>query len=147
MRRNLSRSVQEEAGYSLVEVLAAIVILAAAIIPMVGMFDAALRAAQASGDYDEARMLANAELESLRAAGYERSVNEYPPTAGRACAETREGFTCTVDTAHLALDATGGSAELREVGAPSETQPLLRVTVTVGWGEGREYEVTGVLAE
>ena len=77
---------RRESGYSLMEVMVAIMILAIAIIPMVGMFDAALRAAVASSNYDEARSLANEKLEGIRALPYERpggaadSVLElYPP--------------------------------------------------------------------
>ena len=52
-------------GYSLVEVLAAIAILSLAILPMVGMFEAALRAATLGGNYDKARALANEKLEGF----------------------------------------------------------------------------------
>ena len=58
-------------GYSLVEVLAAIVVLTVAIIPMVGMFDAALRATGAGGDYDTARACAGQKLEEAKRLPYE----------------------------------------------------------------------------
>ena len=44
------------AGYSLVEVMVAIVVLTVAVVPMVGMFDAAIGAADASADYDKAHV-------------------------------------------------------------------------------------------
>ena len=73
-------------GYSLVEVLVAIAILSLAILPMVGMFDAALRAATLGSNYDRARALANEKLEEIRALPYGHpggaadSVTErYPP--------------------------------------------------------------------
>ena len=47
-------------------VMAAIVILTTAIIPMVGMFDAALRAVSTSGDYGVARACAGQKLEQLK---------------------------------------------------------------------------------
>ncbi len=56
-----------QSGYSLVEVLTAVVILSLAILPMVGMFDAALRAAVRGGNYDGARARANEKLEEVRA--------------------------------------------------------------------------------
>ena len=59
-----------ESGYSLVEVMAAIMILALAILPMVGMFDAALRAAVLGGKYDKAWTLADEKLEEIRALPY-----------------------------------------------------------------------------
>ena len=56
---------KNEAGYSLVEVMVAIFILAVAIIPMVGMFDTGLRAAVLGGNYDRGRALANEKLEEV----------------------------------------------------------------------------------
>src|SRR5918993_3313753 len=40
-------------------------------VPMVGMFDAAIRAANASGDYDEARTCAVQKLEQAKSLPYE----------------------------------------------------------------------------
>ena len=60
-------ALRSESGYSLVEVMVAMMILAVAIIPMVGMFDAGLRAAVAGSNYDGARALANEKLEGIRA--------------------------------------------------------------------------------
>jgi hypothetical protein len=51
--------------------MAAIVILTTAIIPMVGMFDAALQAVSTSGDYGVARACAGQKLEQLRSLPYE----------------------------------------------------------------------------
>jgi prepilin-type N-terminal cleavage/methylation domain-containing protein len=65
------RTSRTDYGYSLVEVLAAIVILTVAIIPMVGMFDAALQAVSTSGDYGVARVCAGQKLEQVRSLTYE----------------------------------------------------------------------------
>jgi Tfp pilus assembly protein PilV len=54
----------------MVEVMAAIMILALAILPMAGMFDTALRAAVLGGNYDKARALANEKLEEALALPY-----------------------------------------------------------------------------
>lgn len=70
----LRRFAREEAGYTLVELLVAILLLSIAIIPMVGMFDAALRAANTSSSYDEARSLANGKLEELRSLPFENDT-------------------------------------------------------------------------
>jgi hypothetical protein len=59
-----------ESGYSMVEVMAAIMILPLAILPMVGMSAAALRAAVLGGKYDKARTLADERLEEIRALPY-----------------------------------------------------------------------------
>ena len=135
MRREFSKN---EAGYSLVEVLVAIVILAVAIIPMVGMFDAGLRAATTGGRYDQARALANQNLEKVRALDYERAVAQYPAGTGNC-----PGFvggtdgldSCTYATtrvnSNLADDAASTSA--------------IRIDVTVRWSGG-SYKATGVKA-
>ena len=47
--------IKSTAGYSLVEVMVAMVVLTVAVVPMVGMFDTAIGAADASADYDKAR--------------------------------------------------------------------------------------------
>jgi Tfp pilus assembly protein PilV len=54
----------------MVEVMAAIMILTLAILPMVGMFAAALRAAVLGGKYDKARTLADEKLEEIRVLPY-----------------------------------------------------------------------------
>ena len=51
--------------------MVAMVVLTVAIIPMVGMFDAAIRATNASGDYDEARTCAVQKLEQVKSLPYE----------------------------------------------------------------------------
>ena len=120
-----------ECGYSLVEVLAAIVVLTVAIIPMVGMFDAALRAVTASGDYDAARACAGQELEQIKSLPYE-AVGGGPP--GGAC-ET-SGFAYEVNMEFV-------DAELQRV---EEDRGLAKVRVTVRWDGGDSYSATGVLS-
>jgi prepilin-type N-terminal cleavage/methylation domain-containing protein len=129
-------------GYSLVEVLVAIAILSLAILPMVGMFDAALRAATLGGNYDKARALANEKLEEIRALPYRDpggaadSVTEkYPPatpTSGK-----RGIFTYTVQTKFV--DASFSN--------PTESPPTaqMRVEVEVEW-QGKSYTTTGFVA-
>ncbi len=48
---------RNETGYSLVEVMVAIMLLSIAIIPMVSMFEAGLRVAVLGSNYDKARAL------------------------------------------------------------------------------------------
>ena len=131
-----------ESGYSLVEVLAAIVILSLAILPMVGMFDAAFRAAVLGGNYDKARALANEKLEEVRALPYAEpggaadSVTErYPPptpTSG-----TEGIFTYTVETKYV--DASFSNP------GDSPPAPQMRVEVEVEW-QGKSYTTTGFVA-
>ena len=46
------RRLREESGYTLVEVMVSIMILAIAILPMAGMFEMGLNSVTASGSYD-----------------------------------------------------------------------------------------------
>ena len=47
------------------------VVLTVAVVPMMGMFDAAIGAADASADYDKARTCAAQKLEHLKSLPYE----------------------------------------------------------------------------
>ena len=124
------------------EVLAAIVILTLTILPMIGMFDAAFRAAVLGSNYDGARALANEKLEQVRALPYTEpggaadSVTErYPPakpTSGK-----RGIFTYTVRTAFV--DAGFSS--------PGDSPPTsqMRIEVEVEW-PGESYTATGFVS-
>ncbi len=138
---------REESGYSLVEVMASIMILALAIIPMVSMFDMALNAATRGSDYDRARTLANEKLEEIRALPYNQpggaadsAVEKYTP--GTSVPDTQGKFTRTVTTKFFVENPT---TQNFEEAANSPTQPMMRVTVTVGWG-GNSYTTTGFVA-
>jgi prepilin-type N-terminal cleavage/methylation domain-containing protein len=117
-----------ESGYSLVEVMVAIVVLTVAILPMVGMFEAALRAATASGDYDRARACANQRLEQAKSLPYE--AVKAGPTEG-VCEPS--GFGYAVSTQFVDQD-------LQDIG---EDRGLMKVTVTVEWDAGNSYGATG----
>jgi hypothetical protein len=122
---------RKESGYSLVEVMAAIVILTTAIIPMVGMFDAALRAVSTSGDYVFARACAGQKLEQLRSLSYETVSAGLP-----------DG-TCEPSGFRYALHEESVNAELQGI---QGDQGLTRVTVTVSWDGGDSYATTGVVS-
>lgn len=63
--------VARDPGYSIVEVVVAIVVRTIALVPIVGMFDAALQATDVSGEYDEARTCAVQTLEQVKSLPYE----------------------------------------------------------------------------
>jgi hypothetical protein len=135
-------ALRRESGYLLVEGMVAIMILAIAIIPMVGMFDAALRAAVASSNYDEARSLANEKLEGIRALPYERPggaadsvVELYPPAT--PVVGTEDVFSYTVLTKFVDADLSNPGD------SPGTAQ--MRVEVEVEW-EGNSYTTTGYVA-
>ena len=64
------KRLKNEAGYSLVEVMVSIIILAIAILPMVGMFDMGINSATKGGKYDKARALANLKMEEAKSLTY-----------------------------------------------------------------------------
>jgi Tfp pilus assembly protein PilV len=124
------------------EVMVAIMILAVAIIPMVGMFDAALQAAVAGSNYDEARSLANEKLEGIRALPYERAggaadsvVELYPPTS--PVVGNQDVFSYTVLTNFVDQDFS----DPRD----ATSTPQMRVEVEVEW-EGNSYTTNGYVA-
>ena len=105
-----------ESGYSLVEVMVAIVVLTVAILPIIGMFEAALRAAITSGDYDRARTCANQTLEQAKIFPYE--VVKAGPSEG-VCEPS--GFGYGMSTQFIDKD-------LQNVG---DDRGLMKVTVIV----------------
>jgi prepilin-type N-terminal cleavage/methylation domain-containing protein len=120
-----------ECGYSLVEVMVAIVVLTVAIIPMVGMFDAAIRAANTSGDYDEARTCAVQKLEQVKSLPYETLGDGL---RGGVCESSGLGY--RVDAQPIGTDLSDGSGD----------EGLTRITVTVNWRGENSYSVAGVVS-
>jgi prepilin-type N-terminal cleavage/methylation domain-containing protein len=143
----LIRHLKEECGYSLVEVMVAIMILALAIIPMVGMFDAGLRAAVLGGNYDKGRAIAVEELEEIRALPFRGTtsniVDTYPPGAGpTACTGSLvAGFSCHVETDYVRV----GPADIV---ADPIAQTMLQAEVTVTWSGGsNSFTTTGLITK
>lgn len=132
-----------DSGYSLVEVLAAIVILTVAIIPMVTMFDTGLRSATTSGNYDKARSLSNANLEQAKAMQFSSaealSSCPIPPTSG-------SGLSCSLSKSYVKLNFSGGSGTFVAAGA-SDPKVMLKVVVTVPWAGGNSYSTTGLISK
>lgn len=134
----------DESGYSMVEVLAAIVILSVAILPMVGMFDAGLRAAVLGGNYDQARALANEKLENVEALGYGEAAEKYDPAADQTTAPfigSEEGFDYEIETQYARLDPDTDSIVTDSSGT------MLWISVRVSWdGGSKDFQTTGLLA-
>lgn len=142
---------EDEAGYSLVEVMVAILILAIAIIPMVSMFDAGLRAAVTGSNYDRARAIAGEELEEIKAlpfsidspAGVDDSAVEFykPVNNGgveKPCSPPIDAaFACRVRTAYL------HPSTLLEDGT---ARTMMSVKVTVTWSGG-SYVTMGLTSK
>ena len=108
----------------------AIIVLTIAIVPMAGMFDAAIEAADAGGEYDEARTCAVQKLEQVKSLPYE-TVEDGSPSG--VCESS--GFGYEIATRPIGTD----------LGAVSEDGGLTMVTVTVDAG-GSSYSVSGVVS-
>ena len=61
--------------------MVSIIILAIAILPMVGMFDMGLNSATKGSNYDKARALANLKLEQAKSLPYETVRTNFPSEA------------------------------------------------------------------
>jgi prepilin-type N-terminal cleavage/methylation domain-containing protein len=72
------KRLREESGYSLVEVMVSIIILAIAILPMASMFDMGLNSATAGSKYDKARALANLKMEEAKNLSFADVENDFP---------------------------------------------------------------------
>jgi Tfp pilus assembly protein PilV len=114
-----------------VEVMVAIVVLTVAVVPMVGMFEAAIQAADASGDYDRARTCAVQKLEQVKSLPYE--AVEGGLQSG-VCAASGFGYTITAQPISTDLGESSGE------------EGLSMITVTVDWGGENSYGVTGVVS-
>ena len=118
------------------------VVLTLAVLPTVGMLEAGLRVATASGELDAARALANEKLEEARALPYsapggaaDSAVERYAPPGP---ADTSEGdIVVSVETAYV-------DERLRDLGDSSPTGQM-RLEVTVAWDDG-SYSTVGVLS-
>ena len=109
------------------------VILVLAVVPLVGMLEAGLRAATSSGEYDAARVLANEKLEEVRALPYSRpggaadsAVERYAPPGSPVAIEGDLGV--SVRTAFVDGELSG----------PADSPPTgqMRVEVLVTWDAG-----------
>ncbi len=145
--RSLVKKLKDEGGYSLVEVMVAIMLLSIAIMPMAGMFDAGLKAATQGSNYDKARALANGKLDEVRALRYADLIAKHPPVNGSpagatvACPPSPPDygpFTCTIKTTYV--DYVGDSLQ------PSSTaKSAAQIDVVVKWdGGSKSFATTGL---
>ena len=118
------------------------VVLVLAVVPLVGMLEAGLRAATTSGEYDAARALANERLEEVRALPYSRpgggadsAVERYAPPGPPDATES--DLNVFVRTAFVDRDLSGPA------GSPSTGQ--MRVEVLVTW-DAASLSTVGVVS-
>ena len=143
---------KDESGYSLVEVMVAIMLLTLAIVPMIGMFDAGLRAAVLGSNYDQARALAGEKLAEVQARPYGNTPDPapntvrglYPPGSPRDCTASATDsidplFTCRVEITYVRLGDSG-------VVPDPNARTMMQVEVTVSW-DSNDYSTTGLIAK
>ena len=168
------RDLREEAGYSLVEVLFAIMLLTIALLPMVGMFDMGIKSATSSGSYDKARTLANLKMEEAKSLPFSTLEDNFPEVAPDTTTYDGSGHYQSPDWIDTETEAGPASAEFAkfdymiekqymEQPDPTVDDPsgpfvtsstatnLIRVTVTVRWlaDDGdtyNEYKTFGLVA-
>ena len=153
MKARYRELLKDVSGYSLVEVMVAIMLLGLAIIPMVGMFDAGLRAAVLGGNYDQARALAGKQMERAQALSYGTVKTSFPTPAASFNAS---GYSQTTNLTDPEFPDFTYGIERQYVRAPSAEgstfsdssfdRGLMRITITVRWDTDREYSTTGLIA-
>jgi Tfp pilus assembly protein PilV len=161
------KSLIDESGYSLVEVMASIMILTIAIIPMVGMFDMGLNSAVRGSDYDKARSLAKKQMEIVQSLPYATAKANVPNAPctfnGSGLCEAanlqdpdsefskfrytmRKQFVEFRETPCVHLD--GSKTNFCEI---NQDEGYMRVTVVVGWGgvnfDETTYTTTSIKAK
>jgi Tfp pilus assembly protein PilV len=158
----MGKRLKEEFGYSLVEVMASIIILSLAILPMVGMFDMGLQTATRGSNYDKSRALANLKLEEAKNLSFADAENNFPEAgtaytgSGNYLSDWMEdtgedywddnyaNFEYRVEKQYM-QKPTEDSVEWVEETSGTPTQ-LIRVTVTVRWADGNEYTTFGLVS-
>src|SRR5215204_1640912 len=155
----MRKRLKEEFGYSLVEVMASIIILTLAILPMVGMFELGLQTATKGSNYDKSRALANLKMEEAKNLNFAAVENNFPEAGNTTPYEsawlTEDDFTnfeyrikkqyIEQPPTDLQYDPGNPSGEVDF--APSDTATsLIRITVTVRWADGNEYTTFGLVS-
>jgi Tfp pilus assembly protein PilV len=158
---------QEEFGYSLVEVMVSIILLTVAILPMVGMFDMGLNSATDGSQYDKARTLANLKMEEAKSLTYATVKNGFPVTGSTPDSTTGyydSGFIAETGPASAEFTNFEYRVEKQYMKQPDPTFPdfrkcsvtpnscnasstgPIRIIVTVQWDDGNnDYQIFGLV--
>ena len=160
---------KRESGYTLVEVMVSIIVLTIAILQMAGMFDMGMTSATAGSNYDKARTLANLKMEEAKSLPFDSTdatkrdlKDNFPELAGTTtgydgsghyqsalktvtgpASADFTGFQYRVDKQYM-QQPTASSVQFDP--SPSPTK-LIRVKVTVEWGDGNTFTTFGLAAE
>jgi hypothetical protein len=169
----LAKRLREEYGYTLVEVMASILIMALAILPMMAMFDTGLRSATTGSNYDKSRTLANLKLEQAKNMSFDTFRDSFPEPAGTPTVyddgpgtylsdwmtdagepywdNNFANFEYRVEKQYIAQPPTDSaedpvdpSGEVNFIESATPTN-LIRVTVTVRWPNNNDYTTYGLV--
>lgn len=169
MARLFRRVRKEESGYTMVEVIASIIILSLAILPMAGMFDMGIESATAGSNYDKARTLANLKMEQAKSLPFDSTdatiqdlKDNFPEAAGTTTTYNGSGYYQSAwksVTGPASADFTNfqyriekqymqqPTASSTQFATSSTATNLIRVTVTVKWPDGSEYTTFGLVGK
>ena len=125
MRRSAGRLARDE-GFTLLEVLVALVVLATTVVAVLQLFGGGLRLARTAGDHTDAALLASAKLAELE-----------PGPLTEGAVDGVEGPYRWIR--RVTLDPSLLPAQLE---TPETVRlRLARVNVEVQWGQGRRFEL------
>lgn len=161
----LRKTLEEQMGYSLVEVLVSIVLLSIAIIPMVAMFDTGLKSATTGSNYDKARSLVNKQLERAKSLSYPNARSQFPGTTTTTYNSSGvvtindnvdpdpeySAFRYDVKKEYVKPTLKTGSTDTMYFASSATDQGMVRITVTAKWGGGsfndKSYSAAGTVAK
>ena len=122
---------RRDQGFTLLEVLVALVILSTTVVATLQLFGGGLRLARAAGDHADAALLASAKLTDLEAGPLKEGTEEGTEGPYR--------WTRRVALAPSLLPVAPDSPEAVSI-------RLARVNVEVRWGRGRRFELSTLRA-
>lgn len=123
---------RSERGYTFIELLLALTMLALMLLPLTALFHSGCRGAAGAGRRTAAANLCREQLEALKAAGHARCLKQIEESAAGRFSETEE----------LPLNRTlyRRLTALQLTSIPTEDEaaeiPLIHITVSVTWPEG-----------
>src|SRR5215203_5950637 len=146
--------------------MASIIILALAILPMVGMFDMGIQSTTRGSNYDKSRALANLKLEEAKSRSFpdlESSFPVSPSTPNSASGYYDSGFIPVSGAAGANFTNFRYRVEKQYMKAPTASSTrfercdetpntcstdtdLMRITITVQWADGNEYKTFGLVS-
>jgi len=159
----LIKRLRDASGYSLVEVMASIMILTIAIIPMVGMFDMGLETVNSGSEFDKARTLANLKLEEAKVLSYDQVKDNFPEISPTTTTYNDSGyyqssyktvtdadftgFEYKVEKQFFAQPTVAPSSASENFAASASDQGVIRVTVTTKWDSTKTFSTSGLIAQ